>query len=256
MLILLPPSEGKSAPEDGPTLDLAALAFPALAHPRRAVLSALVTLCRGDVSDAAATLGLGVTQRGEVRANTRLKRDPCAPAIDVYTGVLYENLDAATLSPRARARLDEHVAIASALWGLLRPTDPIPAYRLSGGVSLPGIGPLGNAWREPVGRVLAGTEGLVVDLRSSAYVNLAPLPADVIPRAASIRVLTEKAGKRTVVSHSNKATKGLVVRALLQGRRTPTDATGLADAIDAAGFRVEHSPARRGQAHLLDVVID
>ena len=69
MLILLPPSEGKSAPEDGPTLDLAALSFPSLTKARRQVLDRLIALCRGDLDLAATTLGLGVTQRGEVGAN-------------------------------------------------------------------------------------------------------------------------------------------------------------------------------------------
>ena len=109
MLLLLPPSEGKSAPERGPRLDLAALSFPELTTTRRRVLSALTSLCSADVDAAAAVLGLGPTQRGEVGANARLRRQPCAPAIDVYTGVLYEALDASTLSPTAARRLDEHV---------------------------------------------------------------------------------------------------------------------------------------------------
>ena len=138
----------------------------------------------------------------------------------------------------------------------MRPTDPIPSYRLSGGTSLPGLGPLSTAWRAPLERVWASTDGLVVDLRSSAYVGLGPLPPSVADRAATVRVLTERAGRRTVVSHNNKATKGRAVRAVLQSRRTPSDVATLADILEGAGFRVEHVPGRPGRADVLDVIVD
>lgn len=255
MLILLPPSEGKSAPESGPVLDLTSLSFRRLTATRRVILTRLAALCRSDVSVAAATLGLGPTQRGEVGANARLRREPCGPAIEVYTGVLYEALDASTLDLRARRRLDDHVAIASALWGLVRPSDLIPSYRLSANVSLPGVGPLSHAWRAPLQRELAATDGLVVDLRSSAYVSLAPLPTGTAERSVTVRVLTEKAGRRTVVSHSNKATKGRVVRVLLDAGRMPKDVDALADVVAQAGFDVERGPRNRAGVDQLDVIV-
>ncbi len=42
MLILLPPSEGKTAPRRGNRLDLDRLSFPGLTHARREMLDALV----------------------------------------------------------------------------------------------------------------------------------------------------------------------------------------------------------------------
>ncbi len=249
MLILLPPSEGKSSPETGPALDLGALSYPSLTATRRRVMADLIRLCRGDLDAACTTLGLGPTQRGEVGANARLRRQPCAPAIEVYSGVLYEALDTATLTARARERLDAHVSISSALWGLVRPGDPIPAYRLSGTVRLPEIGALAGAWRAPVARVLAETEGLVLDLRSSAYVALSPVPRELRSRAATVRVLTEKDGRRSVVSHFNKATKGRITRALVQSRRTPADVDELAHELTRSGFRIEVGTG-------VDVIVD
>src|SRR5699024_9251666 len=41
MLILLPPSEGKTAPEDGPSLDFNDLVFPGLSGERRTVIHEL-----------------------------------------------------------------------------------------------------------------------------------------------------------------------------------------------------------------------
>lgn len=256
VLILLPPSEGKSAALAGPTVDPTGLSFPALTPTREAVLTALIDLCRGDVDVAATTLGLGPTQRGEVGANTRLRKEPCAPSIDVYTGVLYEALDYASLSPTARRRADEQVAIASALWGLVRPQDLIPSYRLSASSTLPGLGTLASAWKGPVSAELDRVDGLIVDLRSSGYTALGPVPESAAERAVTVRVLQERGGKRTVVSHFNKATKGRMVRALMSSRRTPRTPTAFAQALDALGFRVETQPSRKARPVSIDVIVD
>lgn len=256
MLILLPPSEGKSAALEGPTVDVTGLSFPSLAPTRTAVLDALVRLCRSDVEAAATTLGLGPTQRGEVGANARLRKEPCAPAIDVYTGVLYEALDYPTLTAAARRRADEQVAIASALWGLIRPRDFIPSYRLSAGTTLPALGTLASAWKEPLSAVLEQVDGLIVDLRSGGYVSLGPVPDSAAERAVTVRVLQERNGKRTVVSHFNKATKGGIIRSLVSGRRTPRTPEAFADALDALGYRIEWTPAGGRRATSIDVIVD
>ena len=255
MLILLPPSEGKSSPDAGPRLDLRALSFPSLTAPRRAVLTELTTVCRGDVDAAATALGLGPTQRDVVRANARLRTRSCAAAITVYSGVLYDALDAPSLAARARSRLDEHVVIASALWGLIRPADLIPAYRLSGSARLPGLASLPALWKKPVGTVLSEVDDFVLDLRSGAYVALGPLPRSTAARAATVRVLTEKNGRRIVVSHFNKATKGRIVRSLVQSRRTPADVDDLAHELTRSGFHVEPGSVVAGKARVIDVIV-
>jgi uncharacterized protein len=256
VLILLPPSEGKSAAAAGPPLDIDGLSFPGLAPTRAAVLGALVDLCRGDIDVAATTLSLGPTQRGEVGANARLRDEPCAPAIEVYTGVLYEALDYATLTAAARRRADTQLAIASALWGLVRPTDLIPSYRLSAGTTLPGLGTLASAWKEPLSAVLEQVDGLIIDLRSGGYVSLGPVPDSAADRAVTVRVLQERNGKRTVVSHFNKATKGRIVRSLVSGRRTPRTPEAFADALDALGYRIEWTPAGGRRATSIDVIVE
>ena len=86
--------------------------------------------------------------------------------------MLYEALDLPSLDGAARRRASSRLAITSGLFGLLRPTDRIPAYRLSGQVSLPGVGPVARHWSRHLGPAVdeAAGDGLVVDLRSGGYV--------------------------------------------------------------------------------------
>ncbi len=256
VLILLPPSEGKSAALDGPVVDPSTLSFPSLGPTRERVLTALIDLCRGDVDVAATALGLGPTQRGEVGANTLLRTEPCAPAIEVYTGVLYEALGYGSLTTAARRRADEQLAIASALWGLVRPQDLIPSYRLSSGTTLPGVGTIASAWKGPVSAELESVDGLIVDLRSGGYISLGPVPASVADRSVAVRVLQERAGKRTVVSHFNKATKGRIVRSLVSSRRTLRTPAAFADALADLGYRIEWTTAGAHATTRIDVIVD
>ncbi len=248
MLILLPPSEGKTAPSVGPPLDLDVLSFPRLHRVRDQVSRALVRLA--GTRRAAEVLGLGPTQADAIETDARLFEVPCAPAGEVYTGVLFGELDLGSLDVAATARAQEKVAVASALFGLVRVGDPIPAYRLSGTVTLPRLGPVAARWRPVVPKVLDEevADGLLVDLRSGTYVGLGKPSASLAPRTATVRVLHEQDGRRSVVSHFNKATKGRLVRALLQSGADPASVEELAGAWRDLGFTVEQEGTR------LDVV--
>lgn len=251
MLVLLPPSEGKTRPPAGPSLDLDQLNFPRLAAVRAQLLRSLIKVSGGNPKRAAEVLGLGPTQADSLEVNAGLADEPTARADEVYTGVLFSTLDLASLAPSARARADETIAIASGLFGLLRPSDLIPAYRLSGTVSLPRLGPVAGRWRPVLPRVIGETagDGLVVDLRSGSYVALGKPPATHADRTATLRVLHEHGGQRKVVSHFNKATKGRIVRDLLEVDADPTDVDALATTLQDLGWTVE----RRGTA--LDVIV-
>lgn len=256
MLILLPPSEGKAGPRRGKPLDLSSLASPGLTEARTTVLDALVTLCRADADAAARTLGLGVTQAGEVARNATLPAAPTARADRIYTGVLYEALDLPSLEGAARRRATSRVAVVSALFGLVRPADRIPAYRLSGDTTLPGLGPVAAAWRGVLGEAVAGSlgRGLLVDLRSGTYAGFWRPPAALAPRVTTVRVLQESDGVRSVVSHFNKATKGRLVRALLEDGADPRSPAALADLLRDLGWKVEEGPTDASGTRL-DVVV-
>ena len=254
MLILLPPSEGKTAPRRGKPLDLATLDFPGLSDARRQVLGALIELCEGDPDVAAKTLGLGGTQLDLVELNRSLRTRPTARADQVYNGVLYDALDVSSLSTAARRRATTRLAVTSSLFGLVRPSDRIPAYRLSGDATLPGLGPVAGVWREHLGEAVTSTlgRGLLVDLRSGMYGAFWRPTPDV--KVATVRVLHEHQGQRKVVSHFNKATKGRIVRALLESGATPGTPARLAEALRDLGWSVEEgAPGKAGVQ--LDVVV-
>ena len=256
MLILLPPSEGKTPPASGAPLDLAGLSFPALTKTRRAVLGSLISLCSSDPAAAAAALDLGPTQAGHVQSNSSLKRSPAGLAIDVYTGVLFKALDAGSLRAAERRRLNRLVAISSALFGLVRPDDLIPAYRLSGDTSLPALGTMSAVWRDQVSTEFEQHPGVILDLRSGAYVALGPIPPGVASRSLVGRVLHEHAGKRSIVSHHNKATKGRIVRSLVQANAKPTTVADLITVFEALGYQAELQPPKRpGTPAIVDIIV-
>ncbi len=210
MLLLLPPSETKrdGGAEDR-ALDLRALSFPELTPQRRAVLAATRRLAR-NLGTMAAALKLGPSQHFELLRNRALGRPPVMPALERYTGVLYDALDVASLPAAAREFAGATVVIHSALFGLLGADDPIPAYRLSHDSRMPGLS-LKGTWREPVSRSLAAHDGLVLDLRSEAYVELGPAPGSWFVRV----VAADPSGHRRALNHFNKKGKGEFVRAVV-----------------------------------------
>ena len=200
MLVLLPPSEGKTAPRRGKPLALDALAYAeALAAPRAAVLDAL---------------GAG------------LREAPTAAAMKIYTGVLYQALGLPDLSGTARRR----VLIFSGLWGVVRPGDRIPGYKLPVGEKVPALGPLAAHWRGPLRDALPD-RGLVVDLRSGPYATMwTPRRAKVV----SVRAFTAEG---QVISHMVKATRGRVARVLLEAPAPPRTPEQALELVIAAGMR-------------------
>lgn len=201
VLVLLPPSRGKASPDRGRRAGLSTLVYARLREPRERLLDAL---------------------------DPNLRTAPAVPAAELYTGVLFTALGLADLPW-------ESVLIASALWGVVRPGDRIPAYRLEMSDRPPGIGGLTAYWREPL-RAALPDRGLVLDLRSGSYA------AAWRPRRAghlTVRGFTEAPdGTRTVITHMVKRVRGEVARLVLQagGAAHPEE---VAEIATTAGLRVE-----------------
>jgi hypothetical protein len=76
---------------------------------------------------------------------------------------------------------------------------------------------------------------------------------------ATVRVLHERlvngVPTRTVVSHFNKATKGRLLRALLEDGAEPRTPAELAEALRDLKYTVEAAAPAKGKAWALDVVV-
>jgi cytoplasmic iron level regulating protein YaaA (DUF328/UPF0246 family) len=235
MLILLPPSETKRAGGSGSPIDVGGLALPALAPQREAVVDALVALS-DDEDNAARVLKLSDRQRSDIAVNAALRSTPTLPAVDRYTGVLYDALDADSLPTAARRWLGAHVLIHSAPFGPVGALDRIPAYRLAAGTSLPDLPPMRRHWAGVISAALVAEDPrFILDLRSEAYTALGPIPAGI--RSRYVRVVTEaEGGAVRALNHFNKHAKGAFVRALATSRPRVGSPSGLRAWADAAGW--------------------
>ncbi|MCI9888843.1 peroxide stress protein YaaA [Micrococcales bacterium 31B] len=258
MFILLPPSEGKASAAQGRApVDLGALAFPELASSRSEVLDALAEVSGRD--DALSVLKAGASLAEAVAANVSVRLRPAAPAWQVYTGVLYAALDLPGMNADERACAQSTLLISSALFGVVRPHDAITDYRLSMGVTLPGLGGLAAWWRRRLAPVLnaAAAGHVILDGRSGPYAASWPLRGELAREAATLRVFREADGKRTVVSHNAKHARGLVarhvVRSLAAGHPEPRTAAE-AHALIARAFEAELVPASGATPASIDII--
>ena len=245
MLILLPPSETKrDGGREGSSLELTALSFPELTSQRKAALASLRTISRS-VTASTTALGLGPTQRFEIDRNRAISTSPTMPAIERYTGVLYDAIDVESLDEQSRAFLRSAVVIHSALFGLIRADDPVPAYRFSHDSRLSGHS-LTRLWRDANAGVLGTITGLVLDLRSESYVHLGPAEGSVFLRVVS----RDDRGTKRALNHFNKHGKGELVRAMARAGRDFDSVEELVAWAPAAGIRLE--PGAPGE---LDLVV-
>ena len=229
-VILLPPSEGKAEGGTGPKLKISELSFPQLEKRRMAVRSALTTAMKGPEATRSKLLGVkGTALASATAANLAVLTSPTMPAIERYTGVLYDALDVDSLSARDRKRLNSQVLIFSGLWGVVRPHDMIPDYKMKMGATIAPIGKLSTWWRESL------TPALDESVAGAVVWNLLPKEHDSAwdpfgstestaktPSAMfSVKFLDEGTpvkGVRTftTVNHWNKLLKGALVRYILE----------------------------------------
>jgi uncharacterized protein len=243
VLILLPPSETKQTRARGRALDLEQVSFPELTETRRSVQHALAAV--SERPDAATQLGVSPNLGDEIARNTRLATAPALPAEQLYTGVLYDALDAATLDPAALRRARRWIVVISALYGAVRLRDKVAPYRCSMAVNLDGVGPLAGAWRPELAEVLpdAARRGVIVDCRSSTYATAWQPTGPLADRWVQIHV--------PGATHMAKHTRGLVARAICEAGVDARTPQALADVL-AEGFEVSLAePARAGRPWVL-----
>ena len=210
MLILLPPSETKRPGGVGISIDKSAVIWAALDDARALLISKLEKVCQNP-SDAARALKLGKKSALEISKNLDLWRSPTMPALERYTGVLYDALGYPTLSGKAIERARQKLFIQSALFGLLPALEQIPDYRFSATSSIDGVN-LKQLWIAAHEAVWPRMVGPVLDMRSESYVALNPVPDG--RESYFVEVVDADSGR--ALNHFNKKAKGAFVRTALE----------------------------------------
>jgi cytoplasmic iron level regulating protein YaaA (DUF328/UPF0246 family) len=244
MLILLPPSETKRDGGDGPPLSHAltehSLAFSELDSVRGKVAKAVVSLAKKP-KECATALKLSPKQLGEIDRNRDVLDSATMPAMDRYTGVLYDGLAAINLPESSREFLAQNVMIHSAVLGPVSAGNLIPAYRLSFDSKLSVSGKnLKATWSGAVAKALSLTieteNPLVLDLRSEGYSALGPLAPS--PTTFYLRVVTKgENGQLKALNHFNKKGKGEFLRALALDADQTSQINTLEDLMSWAATR-------------------
>jgi cytoplasmic iron level regulating protein YaaA (DUF328/UPF0246 family) len=236
MIFLLPPSETK---EPGGKKKPKVLSHKELDEARKLLQQSLIEICKTP-THAAKALKLGPKQLGEIEVNLELANPKCLPALDRYTGTLYDALKAGGLSVAMRARAGKSVFIQSSLFGLISAGDEIPNYRLSAGSKLPGLS-LKKIWQEAHEKLwLQYSKEIVIDMRSNSYAELAPAPGTLSSYSIDV-LLEDKKGKRTKLNHFNKQAKGQFVRSALLVSRAPKSISDLEAVAKLANLGLEVS---------------
>lgn len=257
MLIVVPPSESKRPPaNEGPPVALRELSFPELAPLRARIIEALIeTSAR---SDAFQRLQVGPSMARVVARNPRLLELPARPASEVYSGPLHEGLAATTLPLAATERASRDLVIASALWGLLRPTDRIPPYRLHVCSRLVGMDRLEPVWRTVLPDVLAeaaGPHGVVLDLRSPSYQAIG-MATGLPDRTVTLRVEQRAFGGGRIGDVVAKRIRGQAARHLLESGADPNGPEALAGMLGERWPADLAAPAKKGRPWTLTLFAD
>jgi cytoplasmic iron level regulating protein YaaA (DUF328/UPF0246 family) len=257
-MVLLPPSEGKTDATGKQKLDLKKLSFPELTKQRQELAAAVVAMANGPVVKTRSALAISAKQDFEIERDQKLLTASAGPAWSVYTGVLYDAIGIDSLSAKAKSKFEAENFVVSALFGLINVADRIPAYRLSGDTVVPKIGSLTKFWSESITRAISQRGEFVIDLRSGNYLKLGPTGKEIADQVVVPRIMQKMPkGAPKVVSHSNKATKGRLVRALAQSSKSVNSVEQLASLAAKVALDVNIvKPTKVGVPWGLDVIVE
>lgn len=235
MRILLPPSAGKTTKESTNHLQLEKLwQAEHLTQTRRQLIDDVQNTAL--LADAAQIFKLGPKNAHEISQNLEIYDAPALAAWQLYDGVLYEAAKFAQIfssgepsqgsqgqgnQPQGgQGQLEELTLVFSALFGPVRLTDLITPHRLSGSVKLPGQGSVASIWSKALKELLTQqlSGHVVVDLRSAEYGAMyrQTRGSDCLMLNIAVAKVNPATGKRSVVSHWAKHTRGLLAGALLE----------------------------------------
>jgi cytoplasmic iron level regulating protein YaaA (DUF328/UPF0246 family) len=166
------------------------------------------------------------------------------PAVLAFNGDVYEGLDAKSLKPKDLLWAQDHVAILSGLYGVLRPLDLIQPYRLEMGTALKHgkANTLYQFWGPQIaqhlnGQLSAAQDPVIVNLASQEYfkaVDRKVLQARVVECVFQ----DHKNGQYKIISFFAKRARGLMARYAIQHQiKTPK----ALQSFNAEGYAFEPS---------------
>ena len=219
MLILLPPSEGKSHADGKGRFDKLE---PSLLPDAAAVIKHASRL-----KQAARMKFYGAKDVAKAKAqhdlNEAALHSGCIKALDRYTGVVYQHIDCANLTRRKDA--EKRLLIVSSLFGLIAGGTQLPNYKLA-------MNPwLAKYWYPRNTERLRKKAGKkpVLSLLSQSY-------AKALDCEGVLTVDFGVQGGKTAAGHFGKAIKGRFVRWLIENRvNSPKDFGG----FDEDGYRFD-----------------
>lgn len=210
---------------------------------RRALIDALQAQIKAaDEDELEALFGVkGDSLEAAIEANLGIYRSPLMAAVDRYgPGVMYASMDFAGLPTGSQRRLLENGVIFSGLFGLLRPDDLIPDYKLKMDAKVEGIGKVSTYWRGPLSDALNKlVEGHAVWNLLSGTHEVAWDDAETYARMIRVKFYKEdEDGERTAVSHGVKELRGALVAFIVN--ETADDVEALDDWEAPGGYEVDH----------------
>lgn len=174
-VLLLPPSEAKIENLHQSVLYSRARegnSFPELKRARGVLYRHLVEFL-GDfkLSEASKVFGMkGVHLDKAIRANLSLMKASTLPAIHRYAGIMFKHIDYHGMNQKQRTNFNESALFIDGMFGLLRPTDLIPDYKLKINSPVPGLNIVKFWSRELVKILKRKLEGkVVIDLLPDAH---------------------------------------------------------------------------------------
>ena len=200
MKILIPPSEGKSKikPQEVKFADTGFIF-------ERSVKQVVRLLNLIDNEDLRSIYGTS-QEKSELfhRQNEDIFKSRCAPAINRYTGVVYQHLEWESLTKEAKEYMEKNVFIFSGLIGMTTPLTLIPDYKLKMNVLS-----LQYHWA-PILTDALKNEDLIFDLLPQVYRKA------YVPNKNTIQIEFKVEGKGSTRSagHFGKAVKGKFIRFL------------------------------------------
>jgi len=202
MLILSPPSEGKSSTNTvNKKFNQTDFVF------KENVKTILNKLTELNEKGMISVYGTALDKAKELHQNNlNIFNNECSMAIDRYTGVIFKSLDWKSLNSTAQTYINQNMRIFSGLFGILKPNTLIPNYKLKMDVLS-----LAHFWKPHISNHIKN-EDIILDLLPAAHRKAINVENNIV----RINFMTNKNGSLVHSAHSGKVVKGKFIRFLAQ----------------------------------------